>query len=392
MRTNRKKPGLLLLLLLSLTLTACAGKPAQSTQEAAKTETEETTETEAAESEEEAEETETAADEAGDGQETEAETAEEETEEPVERPVLRIGSLKGPTTIGMLSLMQKAEAGEETGVADYTFTMETDPSALAAKVVGKEVDIALLPANLAAVLYGRTQGEVEVLNINTLGVLECVSSDDTVAHVADLAGRTVLTTGQGATPEYALRFLLKEAGVTDCTLEFHAEATEIAALLAENPEKIAVLPQPFATAAIAQNDALSLRFSLAEEWVALTDESALVTGVTIIRKEVWDTVGEEAVLSFLVQQQHSARTALADPETVGALAEEKGIVGKAAMAVKAMPRLGIPAEEGTVSGARMKELLSGYLQTLYEADPAAVGGALPEEDFYAVIETAHFSE
>ncbi|MBQ2602283.1 MAG: PhnD/SsuA/transferrin family substrate-binding protein, partial [Oscillospiraceae bacterium] len=171
-------------------------------------------------------------------------TTEPSTEpEPAPEPVnVRVASLKGPTTMGIVALRDKAERGETFD--SYTFDMQTDASAVAAQVVAGEADIALVPANLAAVLYKRTEGGVAVIDINTLGVLYCVTGDESIESVKDLAGKTVVLTGQGTTPEYSLRYLLEKNGVTDCELEFKSEATEVAAVLAADPTKIAVLPQP----------------------------------------------------------------------------------------------------------------------------------------------------
>lgn len=297
---------------------------------------------------------------------------------------LRIGSLKGPTTIGLLHLMADIDSGKVS--APYSFVMETDPSALSAKVVSGEVDVALVPANLAAVLYNKTKGGVVALNINTLGVLDCVSSDESVNHISDLAGKTVLMTGQGATPEYALRYLLNANGVTDCTISFAAEATEIAARLKEEEGLIAILPQPFATSALMQNEKLSRRFSLTDEWASATEDSVLVTGVTIMRKEVLNAIGVEEANLFTELQSTSIAQALEDQDLTATLAVKQEIIAKEQIAKAALPFCGLPTDKDggglAIRGPVMEKYLSGYLQTLYDADPASVGGQVPDEGFY----------
>lgn len=254
--------------------------------------------------------------------------------------------------------------------------MQTDASAVAAQVVAGEADIALVPANLAAVLYKRTEGGVAVIDINTLGVLYCVTGDESITSVKDLAGKTVVLTGQGTTPEYSLRYLLEKNGVTDCELEFKSEATEVAAVLAADPTKIAVLPQPFATVAQVQNTELHEAFSLSDEWDAVSDGSRMVTGVTIVRKAFLEE-HPEAVARFL--EEHAA-SAAAENADKAALIVKYGIIEKEPVANKALPKCGIVC----ISGDEMKAALSGYLGVLYAADPTSVGGALPADDFYYV--------
>ena len=346
----------------------------------------------------EASQEEPAGEEAEDAAAEDSGTAQTSTEgaflDPADRVPMRVGALKGPTAIGLVRLMNDVAQDENAGSFLYAFTVETDPSAIAAQMIGGELDVALVPANLASVLYNRTEGGVVVLNINTLGVLECVSADDTVEHITDLAGKTVLSTGQGATPEYALKYLLDRYGVTDCTIEFHAEAAEIAALMQEREDIVAILPQPFATVASAQNEAYSIRFALTDEWNALGEDSALITGVTVVRREYLESLAEPVSIDFFLNDHTwSIIGAMTDPEGTAPLIVAQEIIGNENIAKAALPRCGIAIEELTdtqlpgyapYQGERMKELLSGYLQTLFDADPSSVGGTLPGDDFYYI--------
>jgi len=292
---------------------------------------------------------------------------------------LHVGALKGPTAMGLAALMQESQDGKSEG--SYQFTVAAQPDEIAAKIVSGDLDIALLPANMAAALYNKTEGKIAVLNINTLGVLYCVTGDENIHSVKDLAGKTVLTTGQGATPEYVLRYLLQENGVTDCTLEFKSEPTEIASALAADPAAIAVLPQPFVTVAEAKNEQLKTAFSLTDAWDSLNNGSRLVTGVTVVRKDVLESRPAE-VANFVTEQERSAATAVQDPETAAKAVVAFGILENEGSAKKALPACNIT----NLDGAEMKQALSGYLQVLYSADPKAVGGKLPDDAFYVVAE------
>ncbi len=294
-----------------------------------------------------------------------------------ELDVIRVGSLKGPTTIGLVNLMKESEDGEAKG--KYEFTMATQPDEILVKVVSGDLDIALVPANAAAVMYNKTEGNVSLLNINTLGVLYCVTGDESISGVSDLAGKTVISTGQGATPEYAMRYLLEQNGVTDCNIEFKSEATEIAAILQEDPMQIAVLPQPFVTVAKMKNEALKTAFSLTDEWSKVTSDSQLITGVTIVRNDYLKNHKDE-VNNFLKEHESSAKKAIEDLSHTAELVVEYGIIEKQPIAEKAIPECNIVC----ISGDDAKTALSGYLQTLFDAEPKSVGGKLPGDDFYTL--------
>ena len=287
---------------------------------------------------------------------------------------VRIGSLSGPTTIGIVNLMNDIEQG--TNTHDYEFTIATQPDEIAAALNAGELDIALVPANLAAILYNRTEGGVRVININTYGVLYCLSTDTSITSVSDLSGKTVITTGQGATPEYAINYLLEQYGVTDCTLDFKTEGAEVVASLNEDPSQIAILPQPAATAAMVQNPDLQAVFSLDDQWSQVSD-SRLVTGVTIVRTDFYEA-HPDAVAAFNEADQNSAVAANSDVEGTAALVVAQGIVGAEPVAVRAIPLCNIDCN----TGDDMRSDLEGYLQTLYDANPESIGGAMPGDDFY----------
>ena len=290
--------------------------------------------------------------------------------------VLRVGSLKGPTTMGLVNLMSEVESGAKSG---YSFEMQSQPDVIMSELVSGKLDIALLPANVAAVAYNKTNHGVSAIDINTLGVLYCVTGDENIKSVKDLAGKTVLSTGQGASPEYVLNYLLEKNGVTDCDVQFKSEATEIAALLKQDPAQIAILPQPFVTVATAQNDQLKVAFSLTDEWKSVSPDSKLLTGVTVVRNEVLENRAAE-VDQFIADHQASTEKAATDVDATAELVAKYGIIAKAPVAKKALPNCNIVA----IAGDELKTDLAGYLQVLFDANPKSVGGTMPDDDFYYI--------
>ena len=302
--------------------------------------------------------------------------AEAETIGDTSEGAMKIGSLKGPTTMGLVNLMDEVEKGDKSG---YLFEMQTQPDVILGKLVSGDLDAALIPANLAAIAYNKTNQGVSVLDINTLGVLYCVTGDESIKSVKDLSGKTVLSTGQGATPEYALNYLLNKNEVTDCDVQFKSESTEIAAALGNDPSQIAILPQPFVTVAMAQNQDLKVAFSLTDEWDAVSEDSRLLTGVTVVRNDYLEA-NEAAVEAFIEDHKASTEKAASDLKTTAELVAKYGIIAKAPVAEKALPECNIVA----VTGEEMQKSLSGYLKVLFEQNPKSVGGKLPEDNFYFV--------
>ena len=308
---------------------------------------------------------------------TEEPTAVPEAEAPV--TTFRIAGLKGPTTMGMVKLMSDAEAGETH--QDYQVTMYGAADEVVPLLVKGDIDLAAIPANLAANLYNQTEGKVQVAAINTLGVLYVVTTGDNVKSVEDLKGKTIYSTGKGTTPEYVLNYILKKNGIDpekDLTVEYKSEATEVAAALqAAGEGAIAVLPQPYVTAAQSQIEGLNVVLNLTEEWNKVSTDSDLVTGVLVARTEFIEQ-NEAAFEEFLKDYQSSIEWVNSNTADAAELVANYGIVAKAPLAQKALPACNITY----VDGAEMKAKLSGYLQVLFDQNPKAVGGAMPGDDFY----------
>ena len=298
-----------------------------------------------------------------------------------EPAVIRIGGLKGPTSMGLVFLQEKADNGEAEG--SYEFTMATAADELLPLMIKGELDIALIPANVAGVLYNKTEGGISVIDINTLGVLYMVSGDESIDSMESLRGKTIYLTGKGTTPDYVLQYLLMANGIdsSECTLEYRSEATEVAALLAEQPQAVGLLPQPFVTVACAQNEALKVVMDMNEQWNMVQGEngSSMVTGVTVVCSAFLQE-HPEAVRTFMKEHAASTQAISDDPDKGAELVAAAGIVAKEPIARTAIPKCNITY----IDGEEMKQALSGYLQVLFEQDPAAVGGAMPEEDFYFI--------
>ena len=301
---------------------------------------------------------------------------------PAPEPVtVTIASLKGPTTMGMVGLMDDVANGKAT--EDYQVSMYASPDEVVPLIAQGSVDIALIPSNLAAVLYNKTLGtdaQISVMAINTLGVLNIVESGDAITSIADLKGHTIYSTGKGASPEYVLNYLLIQAGLTpgvDVTVEYLSEHTEVVAELTSTPGAIGVLPQPFVTIAESKSPDLRVALDLTAEWAAVSPDSQLITGVVVVRN-AFAAEHPDAVAQFLKDYEASTAWVNANPADAAPLIVDAGIVPDATLAEKAIPLCYITY----VAGADMKASLTGYLKVLFDADAKSVGGTMPGDDFY----------
>lgn len=292
----------------------------------------------------------------------------------------KVAALKGPTSMGMVKMMADQKDAKEK---NYEFTIGSSPDEIAPKFLKGEFDIAALPSNLASILYNKSQGKIQVLAINTLGVLSLIENGDSVKSIEDLKGKTVYSSGKGAVPEYAFNYILKANGLnpdTDLRVEYKSEHTEALAALLNDKSGLAVLPQPFATVASLKNKDLRTALDLSKEWdkASKNAKSTMITGVVVVNKD-FAAKHPEKIKKFMADYKASIDYTNTNVDDAAKLIEENNIV-PAAVAKKAIPQCNITY----IDGSDMKDKLSGYLQVLFEANPKSVGGKMPADDFYYV--------
>ena len=284
---------------------------------------------------------------------------------------IRIAALKGPTGMGMVKLADKQN------YPNYTVSIEASPDALNPRIISGEVDVAAVPVNLASVLYNKLDGDISVLAVSTLGVLYVVEAGSEMNSVADLAGKTVYATGQGATTEYILNYLLDKNGVAGSVeVNYVGEHAALATMLADGSAEIGMLPEPNVTSTLAGNDNLRIALNLTEEWNKVCS-TELVQGVVIARKSF---VNEhpEAIEQFLREYEKSSAFVNENIDEAAKLIVDVGILGNVEIAKKAIPNCNISFSKGEA----MHKAVEGMLAVLFEANPKSIGGKLPDKDFY----------
>lgn len=291
---------------------------------------------------------------------------------------VRITAIAGPTGIGLVHLMGQSEAEETTN--HYTFNVVSDPTQAVAAITNGDADIAAVPTNLASALYKKTEGKVQVLAVNTLGVLHILKQGEDIASVKQLRGTTIYTDAKnkGANPEYILRYLLEKNGLDpdkDVTIEF---AADLDAAIASGEAKVALVPEPKASTYLMQNKSLKRALNVTEEWNKVSGEDcALMMGCVVARTDFIQS-NPDAVEIFLEEYAASVNAANTNVNDTAELCETYKVIPKKAVALQAIPNCGLVFVKGNL----LKTRLSAYLKVLYDYSPAAIGGALPKDDFY----------
>ncbi|MDO5033310.1 MAG: ABC transporter substrate-binding protein [Eubacteriales bacterium] len=283
-------------------------------------------------------------------------------EENTEDSRLQVAALKGPTGLGLLAMMEEQ--------ADlYQLSLQAAPDAVVPLLVSGQADVACIPANLASVLYHKTDGQVKVIGLNTLGVLYLVEKGDSIHDWSDLKGKTLISSGKGSVPEYLFRQVLQEHGLSDADLklEYKADHSSVLAELSSGKADLAVLPQPFLTVALSKDENLRVVFDLSEE-----SDLPVVMGVYAASARALADKKDQ-LRAFLQDAKASVDFVNSQPEEAGKLSEKHQVIAPAAIAAKAIPACSLVCITDLPS---MQELLLPFLEGLHSFDPQTVGGSL----------------
>jgi len=266
------------------------------------------------------------------------------------------------------------------GSAPVSFEVAGSVDVLLPKLVTGDIDIGILPVNVAAKLHASNPDLIVTGAVTGLGMLSVVTRDGSVSSIADLAGKKLYVAGQGATPEYVLRTLLKKAGISSVTLDFSLSTPDIAAALAAGRISYAVLPEPFTTLALSRDSSippLIRTISLSEAWKTNGFSDDFPMTVCVIRKSFAEE-HPDLVRAFLKEYAETIRWTLLHPAEAAQYADNAGLGILASVAEKAIPYCGytyIPAPEG-------RALIESLLNVFLDYAPESIGGKLPDGSFY----------
>lgn len=289
---------------------------------------------------------------------------------PAEATQLRLGLLNGPTCVPAAYLIENK--------TDFTFEQFADPQALLPKMIKKEIDVGFMPVNVAAKVYNAGNKAIICCAVTGLGNLSLITTDESIKRFTDLKEKTIYVAGQGATPEYMMRFLLKENNIKDAVFDFSIPTAQLAAQLISGKIQYAVVPEPFATIAQVKSDKVKAALNLQTEYKELTGSKDIYPLSVMVVRADFAKENPELLEQFLNEYQKAVEWTLENPGEAGKLTEKHKLGLTAAIVEKAIPVSNYTYLTAKSARKSIEELLKLFL----ENDKSSLGGKLPDEQFY----------
>jgi NitT/TauT family transport system substrate-binding protein len=296
-----------------------------------------------------------------------------ETEDAID---VTIAGLKGPTSIGMIKLID--EKALNNNQYNVNYVAESAPDSLTGKIINGEIQISSLPINLASIIFNKTEGEVQLLGLNTIGNLYIIGTEE-LNSIEDLKGKTIGMSAKGSTPDYAINHILKQNNLgNEVDLDYVTDHATLAQSVIAEDTKIALLPEPFVTQVIMKNKNAKILLDLDDVWNTSTKgKSELITGCIIANKKFAEN-NREFIDAFMKQYEESVKWVNQNPSDASILVEKNEIMPNANLVEKAIPNSGITFKYAIDA----KEIIQNFYQILFDSNPTSIGGSLPNEDFY----------
>ena len=292
---------------------------------------------------------------------------------------INIYALNGTTALGMAQLIDSVN--KETAEMNYNVSLHTSADAITGAIISGECDIAALPTNVAVKLFNKSEGKLQLLALNTLGVLYLLQNGENVTSLSDLEGKTVYVPGAGANPEYITAALIQNAGISNVTIDAttYNSPDALQAAIVANQISLAVLPEPKVTATVSSNENVKVALDLTQEWETINGKDTLVQGCLVVNTEFAKEHPTE-VSKFLDDYKASVDFISEGSDEAIQMIVDATILPKAAIAKKALPGCNICF----IAGEDMKAVMNTFCEKIFAYDKTSIGGAMPTDEFYYV--------
>ncbi|MCQ2575335.1 MAG: ABC transporter substrate-binding protein [Treponema sp.] len=292
---------------------------------------------------------------------------------------VKLGILTGPSCVPAAYVLENYKVKDDVPVS---YEKYSDPQALVAKILTGEINIGFLPVNVAAKVYNSTEGKIQLLAVVGRGNLKVITVDNTVNKFTDLKGRSIAIAGQGATPEYVMRYLLKEYGYADSkkgvNLDFSIPTNHIPAQLLSGKITTAVVPEPFATIAKMKSEKVRTPIDLQDEYLYFSGASDIYPLTVLVVSEKYASQNKELINDFQNAYADAVDWTINHPGKAGILCEKYNFGLASEVIAKAIP----VSNYCYVSAADSKKSVEDLLQLFYKSNSTSIGGKLPDDNFY----------
>ncbi|HHX91779.1 MAG TPA: ABC transporter substrate-binding protein, partial [Paracoccus sp.] len=275
-------------------------------------------------------------------------------------------------------------SGALAGISsDISLTVWRTPDELRAGLTSGAIDLSVVPTQAAANLYNRGMG-LRLVNVMTNGLLYVLAREGVIGSLADLAGKSLAVPFPNDTPDFVMRAILAQAGLTESvTLSSPATPMEAAQMLLSGRIDAAVLSEPVATVALmrAQQAGVMLvrAIDLQAEWGGITGLGPIVPQAGLAVTQAFRANHGELIAPLQAALAAVTQAVLADPAAAARHASSP-LEQPAPMLAASIPHTNLTATAASEARPAL-EAMFGLMMT---ADAAILGGQLPDDGFYVL--------
>jgi len=291
--------------------------------------------------------------------------------------VIRIATLKGPSAMGMVKMIDSLNQIENFKVE---ISIYNEPIQVRKLMLEEEVDLAILPTTMGAILYNKGV-PYQVAAIPVWGTLYLFGSNSKITSWKDLKGKKINLMAKGMTPDVLFKHLLIKNGINpkhdvilDYTFPTHID---LANAIAAGQAELGVISEPLVSLVMQKNKNVTPIFDLNAEWQKVYKNTPIAQTALLVNSEFSKNNKNE--LDFILNEYEKSTNWVSNNllEAAKLIVKHK-ILPNTNIAESSIPRSNLHFEKAFL----IKDQIQEYLNIFYEMNPDIIGGKIPDDNFY----------
>ena len=291
---------------------------------------------------------------------------------------VRVKTYNGLPAISICKLIKEEENIKSSYKTSYT--IESNDKKLLESLNKKEVDIALVPTDMAAKVYNKNSSYQICASIGQGSYYLVTSDPEVTGFNSTLINKEIAIAGESSMTDNIVKAILKKNNIDETLVKFKYTNTvpELVKTLTLGEIYTGIVPETSLTSLLYKHSGLKILASTNDAYENTFDISEGYPQFSVIVRKDFAKNNKEYVNKFLSKVKESIEFVNNNPLQAGAYGEELKIPIKPQILSKAIKRCNLKFIEID----KFKQNYEYFFDILYNYNNEAVGGTVPDESIY----------
>ena len=291
---------------------------------------------------------------------------------------VRVKTYNGLPAISICKLIKEEDNIKSSYKTSYT--IESNDKKLAESLNKEEVDIAVVPTDMAAKVYNKNYSYQIYASIGQGSYYLVTSDPEVTGFNSTLINKEIAIAGENSMTDNIVKAILKKNNIDETLVKFKYTNTvpELVKTLTLGEIYTGIVPETSLTSLLYKHSGLKILASTNDAYENTFDISEGYPQFSVIVRKDFADNNKEYVNKFLFKLKESIEFVNNNPLQAGAYGEELKIPIKPQILSKAIKRCNLKFIEID----KFKQNYEYFFDILYNYNNEAVGGTVPDESIY----------